>query len=128
MHNAGGGGVEGIGGGRSSKAAVTVGGIGIVEQLILGGAPVNAIVIVRAAVENAAVAALTDFPFHFQLEVRKGHARDQITDRALLREDALVEMPAARELIGFPTAPLAGVIGLQQRTPLPRLHGDSRLK
>src|SRR5882672_7862351 len=88
--------VERVCGGRGSQTFLPVRRIRIVEQLILRRAPVDVIVLARAAVEDPAVAALPDLPLEFELEIAEFLPRDEIIDGAILRQRVATQMPAIR--------------------------------
>src|SRR6266699_1074396 len=78
--------VERVGGGGGREAAAAVGGVRVIQELVFGCAPVDVIVLARAAIEDAAVAALADLPFELELEIPEALLRDQVIDLAVLRE------------------------------------------
>src|ERR1700733_2273738 len=57
-------------GGRETALAVL--GIRVIEQLVLRRAPVDVVVLARAAVEDTAVAGLANLPLELELEVAEG--------------------------------------------------------
>src|SRR6267142_1843652 len=58
-----------VGGARQMVGPLVVGGLDVVEELILGRAPVDVVVLLGAPVEDAAVPRLADLPLQFELEV-----------------------------------------------------------
>src|SRR5262245_45893240 len=72
-----------VGCGRTEPVAA-VRRVRIVEQLVLRRAPEDVFVLVRAAIEEAAVPALADLPFQLELEVAEELARDEVLDLAVL--------------------------------------------
>ena len=63
------------------------------------------VVLFGAAVEDAAVARLADLPFELQLEIAEFVLRDDVGNRLLLRERAVGDVPAVRNLVGLVAAP-----------------------
>ena len=61
--------VQSIRGARAGEPRLVVVGLDVVEELILGCAPVNVVVLLGAAIEDPAVARLADLPIHLELEI-----------------------------------------------------------
>src|SRR6266853_866518 len=106
--------VRGRGGGEATAAVVRV---RVIEELIFRSAPVDVIVLARAAVKDTAVARLADLPFELELEISEALFRDQVIYRAILGEHPAGDVPARRQSGLFPAAPVGRAVLLQERTP-----------
>src|SRR5215467_437801 len=78
----------------TGQPGLVVGGLDVVEQLVLGSAPIDMIIFFGAAVEDAAVAGLADLPFEFKFEVAELLFRNEIAHRRLFRKRAVDDVPA----------------------------------
>jgi hypothetical protein len=68
------------------------------------------IIFARAAIKDAAVAALADFPLEVQLKVAEFLACDEIVDLAVLRQHSVSDAPAHRQAGRFPAPPRIGML------------------
>src|SRR5690348_7785880 len=105
--------VERVGGGCGREAAAAVGGVGVIEELVFGPAPVDVIVLARAAIEDAAVAGPPDLPLELELEIPEALLRDQVVDHAVLSEHAAGDVPASGKSGLFPAAPVGRAVVLK---------------
>src|SRR5207244_9326753 len=109
--------VEREGGGCGREAAAAVGGVRVIEKLVFGCAPVDVIVLARAAIEDAAVAGLADLPLELELEIGEALLRDPVVDHAVLCEPPAGDAPARGKTRLLPAAPVGRAVILKQRVP-----------
>ena len=93
---------------------------GVVEQLVLGRAPIDVIVFFGAAIKNSGVTARAQFPVESKLEVSKLISGDDVLDGAGLGQHAIDDLVVADD--GFADFGLDSAIivteGVAQRLKL----------
>src|SRR6476646_5658866 len=92
----------------------------IIQQLIFRRAPIDVVVLLRAAIEHAGVTAGRELPIQRQLEVSKLVFRDEVTDGCGLGEHAVDDTPSRWKRRGLVTTPGSGARAVKQRTPTAR--------
>src|SRR5450759_5514035 len=92
---------------------------GVVEELVLGRAPVDVIVLFCPAIENSRVATRTQLPVERQLEVSELVLRHEVADRPLLGQHAIDDLPARGHRRLLITTPGRGARPVEERTPPP---------
>src|SRR5205814_5510248 len=99
------------------QPALTVRMPGVVQQLILGSAPVDVVVLLGAAIENTGVATRTQLPVERELKVAELIFGDDVVHRSGFGEDAVDDPPTSRHRLGLVTAPCIGVCAVEERAP-----------
>src|SRR5579864_5305137 len=112
-----GGRVHGVRGAGAGEPRLVVLGMDVVEELILGRAPVDVVVLLGAAVEDAAVTRLADLPVHLELEVAEFVLRHDVGDRPVLGQRAVDNVPAGGHLVGLVSAPVVQGGPVKERPP-----------
>src|SRR5450759_2894587 len=90
---------------------------GVVEELVLGRAPVDVIVLFCPAIESSRVATRTQLPVERQLEVSELVLRHEVADRPLLGQDAICDLPARGHSLLLVASPRRGACPIEERTP-----------
>src|SRR5438445_6489395 len=90
---------------------------GVVEQLVLGRAPIDVIVFFGAAIKNSGVTARAQFPVESKLEVSKLISGDDVLDGAGLGQHAIDDAPAGRQCLPLVSAPGRGGSSIEERSP-----------
>src|SRR6185437_14890646 len=98
-------GIERVVGRRPTIGRLVVRRADVVLELILRPAPVDVIVVLGGAIEDAAVASVADLPFELELEVPELFFRHEIFDAAGLRDRAVNDVPAGRNGVAVEAAP-----------------------
>src|SRR5213593_5098964 len=88
---------------------------GVVEQLVLGRAPVNVIVFFGAAIEYAGVAARTQLPVEGELEVSELIFGHDVVDGAGLGQHAIDDAPPGRQCLLLVSAPGRRARAIEER-------------
>src|SRR3954452_10465845 len=97
--------IERVGGSRTRQRRLVIVGLLVVEQLVFGAAPVDMLVFLGAAIEDAGVSAFADLPFERKLEVAEIVLRHEVGDACVLEERAVDDLPSIRYLVGLVPAP-----------------------
>src|SRR5258708_2110938 len=100
---------------------LVVGGLEIVEELIFRRAPLNVVVLLGTAVEDAAVARFADLPLDFQFEVPELVLRHDVLDRGGLGQRAVNDRPALRNGLRLVAPPGGQRLAVEQGLPEARL-------
>src|SRR5438105_13902898 len=90
---------------------------GVVEQLVLGSAPIDVIVLLGAAVENPGVATRAQFPVERELEVSELVAGDDVVDGARFCQYAIDDAPAGGHGLLLVSAPGSSARSIEERAP-----------
>src|SRR5581483_6349766 len=97
--------VHRIRGAGAREPRLVVGAVDVVEQLVFGGTPVDVVVFLGAAIEDARVAGVADLPFELELEVAELVFRHEIADRPVLRQRSIADPQSWRGSGGLVPAP-----------------------
>src|SRR5882672_584353 len=109
--------VQRVRGAGARQSRFVVGALRVVEQLILGRAPVDVIVFLGATIEDAAVARLADLPVDRQLEIAELVLRHDVGDAVVLGERAVFDDPPLGHGIILIAAPRVERLAIEQHFP-----------
>src|SRR6266496_1334002 len=103
---------------------------GVVEELVLGRAPIDVVVLLGSTVEHSRVSAGRELPVERELEVSELIARDDVVGAAFLGERAVHNVPGGGEGLLLVAAKRSGTASIEQWAPtrgaLIRGHGARR--
>src|SRR4051812_1233416 len=105
-----------IGAGRC-ETAVAIGMTFVVEELVLWRAPVDRVVLLGAAVEDAGVALRGELPVELQVEVAVLVGADDVVGWLALRQGAVLDVPFRRQALALVAAPAGGGGSVEKELP-----------
>src|SRR5947207_3756490 len=117
LHDTGRRRIERVVGASRSQPALAVGMAGVVEQLVLRRAPVDVVVLLGAAIENAGIATRTQLPVQRELKVSELVLGDDVLDGTGFRQYTVDDMPARRHCRTLVSAPGSGTGSVEERAP-----------
>ena len=92
-------------GARAGEPRLVVARLDVVEQLILGRAPVDVVEFFAAAIEDAAVPGFANLPFDLEIEIAELVLRDEVLDGPVFGERPLLDAPAVWHGVALVAAP-----------------------
>src|SRR5258708_25304964 len=100
-------------------------GIKVIENLELGSGLVGIPGVEVHPIENAAVAALADFPLQAQFEVAELVLRDEIAGTPERRQHPVIDAPSVARRVAFHRAPAGEAVSDDEGSPGVRFRGGT---